>query len=354
MSKHFFLPESGNFYKANLHCHTTFSDGTLTPEQVKDVYVAHGYSIVAFTDHELIHDNSRLTDDRFLALTGYEIAANFPDSAKGPYGERRCAHLNLFSPEPHRLRHVCFDPGAIPEKFDHDGSAGGAEYYGEIVKHTGTVEWVNQVISEGRKHGFLVTLNHPSWSCLDYGDYGGYEGLWGLELFNTACDRMGNVDYANVYDHFLRRGKYMMPLATDDNHSALDNVDKPRGHMCGGWIVVRAERLDYDTIFTALSRGDFYASTGPEIHSLYAENGILHIECSPVRRIIASSGGQACASAYPNSYGETISGADLQFATKGEDGAWTTRMKGYLRVTIDDAEGRHAWSKAIPLVDLLD
>jgi hypothetical protein len=29
-------------------------------------------------------------------------------------------------------------------------------------------------------------------------------------------------------------------------------------------------------------------------------------------------------------------------------------MKGYLRVTIEDAEGRHAWSKAIPLVDLLD
>ena len=354
MSRHFFFPETGNFYKANLHCHTTLSDGRLTPEQVKDVYLAHGYSIVAFTDHELLHDNSHLTDGNFLALTGYEIAANFPASACGPYGERRCVHLNLISPEPHRLRHVCFHAGSIASKFDHDGVAGKAEFYGEPVERTGTVEWVNKVISEGRKYGFLVTLNHPSWSCLDYGDYGGYEGLWGLELFNKECDRLGNLDSANVYDHFLRRGKYMAPLATDDNHSALATVDKPIGTMCGGWVAVRAPRLDYDTVFAALSRGDFYASTGPEIHSLYAENGILHVECSPVRRIIASSGGQGCVSAYPDSFGETISGADLQFATKGEDGAWTTRMKGYLRVTIEDAEGHRAWSKAIPMVDLLD
>ena len=29
--KKFLLPENGNFYKANLHCHTTISDGRLTP-----------------------------------------------------------------------------------------------------------------------------------------------------------------------------------------------------------------------------------------------------------------------------------------------------------------------------------
>ena len=178
--------------------------------------------------------------------------------------------------------------------------------------------------------------------------------MWGLELFNTGCDKAGNIDSANVYDFFLRRGKYMMPLATDDNHQGLDRVDKPRGSMCGGWVVVRAERLDYDTIFAALERGDFYASTGPEIRSLYAENGILHIECSPVRRILATSGGQACEQAYPDSFGETISGADIQFAWKQEDGSWLTGMKGYIRVTIEDAEGRQAWSKAIPLTDVLD
>ena len=30
--KHYLLPESGRFYKANLHTHTTCSDGCKTPE----------------------------------------------------------------------------------------------------------------------------------------------------------------------------------------------------------------------------------------------------------------------------------------------------------------------------------
>ena len=55
----------------------------LTPAQIKEVYKSHGYAIVAFTDHELLHDNSALTDDGFLALTGYEIAANGPASGAG-------------------------------------------------------------------------------------------------------------------------------------------------------------------------------------------------------------------------------------------------------------------------------
>ena len=30
------LPEAGHFYKANLHCHSTMSDGKLTPEQLRE------------------------------------------------------------------------------------------------------------------------------------------------------------------------------------------------------------------------------------------------------------------------------------------------------------------------------
>ena len=32
--KHHLLPETGRFYKANLHRHTTVSDGEGTPEEV--------------------------------------------------------------------------------------------------------------------------------------------------------------------------------------------------------------------------------------------------------------------------------------------------------------------------------
>ena len=55
--KKYLLPQEGIFFKANLHAHTTLSDGRLTPEQLKDFYLAHGYSIVAYTDHRrYVHD----------------------------------------------------------------------------------------------------------------------------------------------------------------------------------------------------------------------------------------------------------------------------------------------------------
>ena len=37
MSKVNIFPE-GNWYKANLHCHSTESDGQLTPAEIKELY----------------------------------------------------------------------------------------------------------------------------------------------------------------------------------------------------------------------------------------------------------------------------------------------------------------------------
>ena len=72
--KKYLLPKTKGCYKANLHMHTTVSDGRMTPEETKQVYLAQGYSIVAFTDHEIIVKHNELSDDRFLALTSCEVA----------------------------------------------------------------------------------------------------------------------------------------------------------------------------------------------------------------------------------------------------------------------------------------
>lgn len=67
------LPRAYSSYKANLHCHTTYSDGNLSPEQVKEHYKANGYSVVAFTDHNVLIDHSALNDKDFLTLVGLEV-----------------------------------------------------------------------------------------------------------------------------------------------------------------------------------------------------------------------------------------------------------------------------------------
>ena len=53
--RHDLLPREGKFYKANLHSHSVISDGRLTPEEMRDFYREHGYSVLAitrFSDHQ--------------------------------------------------------------------------------------------------------------------------------------------------------------------------------------------------------------------------------------------------------------------------------------------------------------
>ena len=68
------IPESGRFYKVNLHCHTDISDGADSRETVKAFYKANGYSAVCFTDHEILLNHKDLCDADFIALHGYEVA----------------------------------------------------------------------------------------------------------------------------------------------------------------------------------------------------------------------------------------------------------------------------------------
>ena len=91
--KRYVLPEDGTFYKANLHCHSTCSDGTLTPEEIKEIYKSNGYSVVAYSDHNVLIDHSDLDDEDFLTVTidkdDYKIVG-IQDSTCIGFWELRC------------------------------------------------------------------------------------------------------------------------------------------------------------------------------------------------------------------------------------------------------------------------
>ena len=76
----YLLPQAGNFYKANLHSHSTITDGKLAPQEMKELYKSKGYSVIAYTDHDVMIPHHELTDDTFLALTGFEAEFNQFDS----------------------------------------------------------------------------------------------------------------------------------------------------------------------------------------------------------------------------------------------------------------------------------
>ena len=112
--KKYLLPEKGNFYKANLHCHSTFSDGKWTPEEIKEKYMNRGYSIIAFTDHRTLHSQSHLTDESFLALDGWEIDVS--ENKRNPNGYKKTCHFCLIAKEKTLLMLISVMRTHIPPK----------------------------------------------------------------------------------------------------------------------------------------------------------------------------------------------------------------------------------------------
>ena len=143
--KHYLIPESGRFYKANLHTHTTVSDGCKTPEEIKEIYKAHGYSVVAFTDHDVMIEHSDLNDEDFLAITSHEVETNGP-SVGGSFLATPTYHLNFYAKNPHETNYACPNPGyawgnarAIADTQDY--------YKGDYARRY-SVEGQNEMIAE--------------------------------------------------------------------------------------------------------------------------------------------------------------------------------------------------------------
>ena len=102
--KKYLLPQTGTFYKANLHCHSDFSDACLSPAELKKLYREQGYSILAFTDHDILIPHPELRDESFLPLNGYEMEVNSGTANDGG----PCCHMCLIALEEENLTPVCW------------------------------------------------------------------------------------------------------------------------------------------------------------------------------------------------------------------------------------------------------
>lgn len=285
--KKILLPEVGKdykYYRANLHCHSTISDGSKTPEELKRDYKAHGYSILSITDHDIFITHNDMTDDDFLMLNGYELSIDSDDY--------RVCHLCFVALEPDNDIQVCYHRSKY---------AGGKDNkYRKMVKFDEskpdyireyTPECINEIIKTGVDNGFFVTYNHPVWSLESYPEYMSFEGMNAMEIMNYASVVAGwDDDNGHCYEDMLRGGKRLFCLGTDDNHNRVPD-DHPKCGSYGGYIMVASKSLDYKSVTEALKNGDFYAGygdykrMGPEILSLEYEDGTVRIKTSGARLI---------------------------------------------------------------------
>ena len=330
----YLLPENGNFYKANLHCHTNVSDGRKTPEEVKSRYKELGYSVVAYTDHEILIPHPELNDDDFLALNGFEMSID--EAAVNAKGYRKCCHIcyialdpdNLVQPCWHRERYVWGNAVSHKEEVKFDDNEP------DYVRRYGS-EGVSEAMNICRDMGFFVTYNHPTWSLEDYEDYMNYDGMHAFEIFNGSCNSSGFDDFnPRVYDDMLRSGKKFYCIGADDNHNFHPD-DSRRSDSGWAWTTIKADKLDYRTITKALEDGNFYASEGPEIYDLWYEDEKLHVRCSDADRINCNYKVRKAQTVLSEN-GVPVTEAVFDFKAE----------HGFARITVIDKQGRHACTNA--------
>lgn len=332
--KKYLLPQEGKFYKACLHTHTTVSDGQRTPQEVKEAYKAQGYSIVAYTDHEVLVPHNDLADETFLPIVSYEIAINQSERPL-PFDYIKAYHLNLYARDKNvkiapvwkkeRVWSTHFLKSVIPEQYDVDY---------DLAYST---ESINEMIRYANEHGFFVSYNHPVWSTQTYPDYAGLKGLWGVEVYNTGCNIGGYPENDRAFDDLLQQGEHVFPLATDDSHTPYD--------CFGGWVMVKAAALEYDTVIRALEQGEFYASTGPEIHALTIEDGVVHIECSKTTEVRLTTERRYAMNVRDEQGSITSADFDIKAYLDGNKQENRYR-KGFIRLTVVDEKGNMAYTRA--------
>lgn len=320
--KYLLTPEK-KFFKANLHCHSTISDGRFTPEELKERYLEKGYSIIAYTDHGKLVAHDELTDERFLALNGAENA--WVD-----------AYYRVPKDDPLYQDRKCTDHGLIAPK--------GVTELPRLPYPANTKALNVANVSSARKTymdaGFFVTHNHPVWSLEKYEDYMSYETPNAIEIMNYGSFLSGSDEHnERIYDDMLMGGKRLYCIATDDNHDKLGKPD-----AFGAWTMINAEELEYDCIMNALFAGNFYSSEGPEIKELYIDDeNRLHVKTSPARSI------------------RIMTGTRTRFLAQNPDDSPVTgrsaklsKSYNYVRIVVTDFRGKQAFSNAYFLDEILD
>ena len=293
--------------KGGLHCHTTRSDGAVSPEEVIRLHYKNGYDFLAITDHRKYNYQNFAPEVPITIIPGMEYDNTF-ERDKG----FRCFHT------------VCIGPA----KEDGNG------YDQDQTLPSGTA--VNQeeyqpYLDEIHANNNLTIYCHPEWSSTPARYFEKLEGNFAMEIWNSGCAMNCHMDTDAAYwDELLGQGKVIYGVATDDGHAY-------QNHCCG-WVMVRAEN-NINAILEALKNGAFYSSCGPEIYNFYVEDNKAVVECSPASIVRFQS------DMHPTRMVRSDNGslvrAEYEMSPTG------VNSYKYIRATVIDRFGRYAWTNPI-------
>jgi len=287
------------FFKGNLHCHTTLSDGRLTPEEVKQFYRDRGYDFLTLTDHRLFSEPTHM-EDGLLVLKGMEADYFLPGEV---------VHL------------VCFGMEESVHSED------------EMPLPRNPQRCIDLI----RKHGGRVILAHPAWSLNTLATMTGLYDVTTAEIYNSASTTPWNGDRgdsSSLLDVAAAHGKFFNFVASDDSHWY-------NGEAGRSFTMIQADELTRESLLEAFDLGRFYCSQGPLFEQISLEDGKITVRCSPVDKVVFYSNA-------PWAFNRCASGHDLTEASY-DLSVNADRHETHVRVQLIDSQGRSAWSNPIIL-----
>ena len=163
------LENRGNWYKGNMHMHTTMSDGELEPVDAINVYREAGYDFIAITDHRKV--GHPWQDEKFLILPGVEWDTG--DAIRVPVYHILGIGMDRET--------VDFYRGA-PYEGAPLGNTHGGVWTGARSGRKKYHPHPQAIIDAIRAAGGIAILAHPAWSVMAPEEMMDLHGLAGAEI----------------------------------------------------------------------------------------------------------------------------------------------------------------------------
>lgn len=302
-----------HWYKGNIHCHSVWSDGNSFPEWVVDWYKSRGFQFISLTDHNTFQEGERwvkVAPQKGKGLAMREAYDKYKEKFAAQVEEKTSGSQTLVRLKTfEQLSQQFNEPGKflmIPGEEITTNGPKGTDYRVHAVamniaakitepsarvgqKNAGTwlANTMARQVADQRKAAERVIhghLNHPFWSHMKPEDVLAVRGFNQMEINNESPEDMPRIErlWDEVIADRIKNGKpLMLGVAVDDAHNHLTATESSAAAAGNGWIVVRAESLTAENIVKAIDRGNFYASSGPELLDLRRGKTRLSLRIKP-------------------------------------------------------------------------
>ena len=255
--------DTWNSYKANLHAHSTYSDGEMTLSEVVESYYAKGYDILAVTDHGVL-GKTWTEEAQMMPVIGYyayigkydvlsdlryeAITTGSDRDGRGMLNVTTGIELNAVVIRKNHVNGFFCDFG-----YDYWGEENDYESAVRLNAEAGGITFLNH-LGDWTGGGGDVTKNQDPETIQFFSDiFVKYPSCVGMEIINRidSVTKHDRVLWDNILQVVIPQGRNVFAFSNDDSHCETD--------IGLSFETFMMPELTQDALRTAMENGTFFA-----------------------------------------------------------------------------------------------